>query len=265
MNKVLQNTILTLILLAIFAYSAWIIKSLNLYKSGDSIGYNLGLVGGILMLVLLTYPLRKRFDFMRRLGEMRYWFAFHMFCGIAGPLLIIYHSTFRLGSTNAQVAFYSMVVVAVSGFIGRYAYRRIHWGMFGRLHDVSELRSELLGREDLAEAKFAGYPAVIDVLHQFHAESTRKKLSVFETFLLMFRMPFRRDRVRRAAKALINQEDTNLHQLSTLIDDYAFAIDRYVRFTFYEKIFALWHVLHIPLVYIMFASAIWHVVAVHMY
>lgn len=250
---------------AVFIYSAWWIRISHLYKSGDMIGYNLGLVGGILMLILLTYPLRKRFNFMSRLGEMKSWFSFHMFCGIAGPVLIFYHSAFHLGSMNAQVAFYSMLVVALSGFVGRYAYRRIHWGMFGRLQDLTELESELLGREDLAQAKFREYPAIIDLLRQFRNKSLKKNLSTSARFFEMLRFPLERDRVRREAKSLLPSEGASLDALASLIDDYAFAVDRYVTFTFYEKLFALWHVIHIPLVYILFASAVWHVIAVHMY
>jgi hypothetical protein len=33
----------------------------------------------------------------------------------------------------------------------------------------------------------------------------------------------------------------------------------------YERLFALWHVLHVPLVYMLVAAAIAHIVAVHMY
>jgi len=265
MKKLIQNFVLFLVLLTIFIYSAYWIKSSHVYKSGDAIGYNLGLVGGSLMLILLSYPLRKRFSFMARLGEMKYWFAFHMFCGIAGPLLVVYHSAFYLGSMNSQVAFYSMLVVALSGFIGRYAYRRIHRGMFGRLQDLTELQTELIGREGLAEAKFQHYPDVIEVLRQFHAHSTKKGISTSRRFLEIIFFPITRDHVRRKAKSFIHPGDADFQQLTTLIDDYAFAIDRYFTFAFFEKLFALWHVLHIPLVYVLFFSAVWHVFAVHMY
>lgn len=37
---------------------------------------------------------------------------------IAGPVLVLYHSTLKVGSLNAAVAFYSMLVVAF-GATGR--------------------------------------------------------------------------------------------------------------------------------------------------
>jgi len=40
---------------------------------------------------------------------------------------------------------------------------------------------------------------------------------------------------------------------------------RVAQFSSYERVFSLWHVLHIPLIYILAASAIFHIVAVYMY
>jgi hypothetical protein len=43
------------------------------------------------------------------------------------------------------------------------------------------------------------------------------------------------------------------------------ALQRHAQFATYERLFALWHVVHIPFVYMLVISAIVHVVAVHMY
>lgn len=37
------------------------------------------------------------------------------------------------------------------------------------------------------------------------------------------------------------------------------------QFRAYERLFSLWHVLHVPFVFMLVFSAIVHVVAVHMY
>src|ERR1700704_6133504 len=77
---------------------AWVAGRFNLYTPGSDLGYYMGLVGSILMALLLLYPLRKRVPFLQRAGELRQWFKLHMFLGIAGPVLVIYHSTLKLGS-----------------------------------------------------------------------------------------------------------------------------------------------------------------------
>ena len=40
---------------------------------------------------------------------------------------------------------------------------------------------------------------------------------------------------------------------------------RQAQFGAFERIFSLWHVMHIPLVYLLVLSAAYHVLAVHMY
>ncbi|MBK9655894.1 MAG: hypothetical protein IPO66_10680 [Rhodanobacteraceae bacterium] len=92
----------------------------DLYSVDSDFAYWLGVVGGSAMLTLLLYPLRKRLDRYLSFGRLRYWFSGHMVLGIAGPVLILLHCKLSLGSLNAKVAFWSMVVVAASGIVGRF-------------------------------------------------------------------------------------------------------------------------------------------------
>ena len=46
---------------------------------------------------------------------------------------------------------------------------------------------------------------------------------------------------------------------------YIAAIERITVFGFYEKVFSMWHVLHMPLFLMMLVSGVVHVIAVHMY
>lgn len=102
----------------VLATGPWIAGRIKLYTPSSDFGYYLGLVGSIFMVTLLLYPLRKRLQILQRVGDLRYWFKVHMFLGIAGPVLVLYHSTLKVGSLNAAVAFYSMLVVAF-GATGR--------------------------------------------------------------------------------------------------------------------------------------------------
>ena len=82
-----------------------------LRRQGDGdIAYWLGVAGGVAMLTLFAYPLRKRWRLLQRLGRTRGWFVFHMAMGLAGPWLILVHCGFRLGSLNATVALLSRAV-----------------------------------------------------------------------------------------------------------------------------------------------------------
>ena len=47
--------------------------------------------------------------------------------------------------------------------------------------------------------------------------------------------------------------------------DYLSSVQRAAQFATWERMFSWWHVLHVPLVYMLVLSAIAHVIAVHIY
>ena len=57
----------------------------------------------------------------------------------------------------------------------------------------------------------------------------------------------------------------HLRQLARTIDDTLRAIQRTAQFSNYERLFSLWHVVHIPFLFLLVVTAIVHVVAVHAY
>ena len=58
---------------------------------------------------------------------------------------------------------------------------------------------------------------------------------------------------------------TGLRHARRLIDDYTGAVLRVAQLAAYTRLFSLWHVLHVPFVFLMVLCAIAHVVAVHAY
>ncbi len=119
---------------------AWMLSRRNLFRAGDDVGYWLGVAGGVMMLLLFTYPLRKHVKRLHGWGKVKAWFWLHMGLGIAGPLLVLLHSTFRVGSLNAAVALFSMAVVVGSGVIGRFLYVRVNRGLHEDQASLSRLR-----------------------------------------------------------------------------------------------------------------------------
>ena len=110
----LTGDTLVYLLLALLVWGTWRISLLGLFTPGDNTGYWLGVVGSVMMLVLLSYPLRKYMRFARNWGNIKGWFWLHIILGVFGPLLILLHSNFQTGSLNAAVALYSMLLVAGS-------------------------------------------------------------------------------------------------------------------------------------------------------
>lgn len=259
---------------------AWAISRWGGYAAGSDTGYNLGLAGGIMMLLLFLYPLRKHFRFMHGFGPAKYWFAGHMTLGILGPLFILVHSNFQVGSINAGIALASMSLVAGSGIIGRFIYTRIHHGLYGRRANLNELR-ELVGLSSKeVQSKLAFAPNVENALTTFEsalATPVRDPLRsawMFVTLWLRGRVVYF-----HCARELNQLYKTHarkkgwdhdkyqrrLKAAQHLVLTYMQGVQRVAQFHTYERLFSLWHVLHVPFVYMMVFSAIAHVVAVHMY
>ncbi len=94
------------------------------FEPGKGLSVYCGLAGTILMLIAAVYPIFRRIKFFRWLASNTMWFDFHLMAGIVGPMFIVLHAWFRLDNWVAT-AFWSMVIVVVSGFLGRYLYTMV--------------------------------------------------------------------------------------------------------------------------------------------
>lgn len=111
------------------------------WKAGGSIGHKLGLAGSSMMLLMLLYSVRKRVAALRRLGPLGRWLDAHIFLGVFGPLLVVLHSGFKVQGLVA-LSFWSMIVVASSGVLGRYLYLQIPRTRAGEALALAELEKQ---------------------------------------------------------------------------------------------------------------------------
>ncbi len=244
------------------------------------VGYALGIIGGSLMLLLLVYSLRKRWSWLAFLGSTPAWFRFHMVLGVLGPLCILYHSNFGTGAANSNVALFAMLAVAGSGFIGRYFYVHVHYGLYGHKLELGDLRAgadnlrglsgsmsflpELIGRIEAAEQR------LLNTGPHFALLGFLKPPAVA---LATMRERWRLHRyLRRALKAgarscsVLKTERRRLTRAGrAYIDRRLAATKRVAEFAGYERLFSLWHALHIPLIFMLAIAAVIHVIAVNVY
>lgn len=137
-SKTIYNVTSLLVIFSLLA-AGFLLKQEELFTAESGVGYWLGIIGGVLMLLLIIYPIRKHMKSARLLGSVRFWFKTHMLFGVAGPLAILYHANFSTGSLNSSIALLCMLIVASSGFIGRYYYSKIHYGLYGQKASLTEL------------------------------------------------------------------------------------------------------------------------------
>jgi hypothetical protein len=243
----------------------------GLYTPGSDIGYNLGLAGGLMMLALLGYPLRKRLGWMSSAGRVSKWFSLHMVLGVAGPVLILLHCTLQWRSLNAAIAFWCMVVVASSGFLGRYLYRHLHQGLYGRQLTLAEVRTDAAVKmgKTKERLRMEGADDVRTAVERF-----LRKSAVVETHgwkrplaLAVLGLRARHAQTRLVADARdprAGQPYPSQEAVDIAVDCIQ-AVQRSAQFLPYERLFSLWHVLHVPLVLLLILSVIAHIIAVHMY
>lgn len=270
-----------LILVALQVVLAFSVSRSGAFTSGSKLGYWIGVAGAVMMLALLIYPLRKHLRVLNRIGSMRFWFALHMACGIFGPLLVLVHSTFHIGSLNAGVALISMLLVAASGIIGRFIYVRIHHGLYGVKATLRELQAKLGFDEadvksrlhDVApdvEARLLAFEAYALKPDSSSLQRTWRLLTLDENRIWTYAVAYRElgAAYRRAALARGWDEDKLERRLVTarlVVGRYLKNVRDVAQFSTYERLFSLWHILHVPLVYMLAISSVVHVVAVHMY
>jgi hypothetical protein len=266
--------------LALAVLAAWVISSLGWYTSGDDLGYWLGVAGGSMMALLFLYPLRKRAAFMQRWGKTKWWFVAHMTLGVMGPWLILLHCAFKVGSLNAAVALYSMCTV-VSGVIGRFIYVRIHRGLAGERVSLQALQGAAGTVESEARAWLAFAPQVQDILARFEqrelgAGAPGPLTSLRRVLALPLAQRLALHRCERALREplaeLARTEGWDAETLARrrrrsrkVVQRYLCAVVRVAQYSAYVRLFALWHVAHIPALALLVVSAVVHVIAVHAY
>lgn len=265
------NRLIISTLLFVMVGIGWKVAHGNYYKSGVGLGYNLGLAGGLMMLTLLLYSFRKHIKFMQGLGKLKHWFRIHMVLGVLGPTLVLFHTTFRVGSINASVALYCMLLVAISGLIGKFVYTRIHKGLYGSRTTLKEARAELSESTENVKSRLHFFPKVEHWINKFEHEALEAKRGFFAGVWYFLSLDVRRMLLVWRSKRNIRQElgagrmDDVAKEATQLVGQYLLQIQKVAQFKKFEQIFSAWHVLHIPLMYMMVATAIFHVIWVHMY
>jgi hypothetical protein len=247
-------------------------------KSG--LGYAIGIVGGVLILSQLLYAVRKRVRSLSFLGSVPKWFQTHMIMGIVGPVCILLHCGFSLGATNSNIALFSMLTVSGSGIFGRYFYSKIHNGLYGRKTTLAELQERAHELRERA-TKILMMPELANLLE----DEERRLLAVagwgparmiFAPAAIAYNYSNGRSRLRRYVRAAIRVTAARHKAVAKQSDRFERVAFDYVsrrmkltrevvEFRIYEKLFSVWHVLHMPLFLMLIAAGIVHVISVHVY
>ena len=228
-------------------------------RSSGTVGLRLGILGVAMFAVLFLYPLRKRWKWLARIGATRRWLRVHVLFGIATPLVITFHTAFRFHGL-AGLAYWTMIAVALSGFVGRYVYSKIPRSLNSVQLAADELELQITAlAERLQEQRLFG-PQDLAPLLQVPAAQQIRRMNLVRALGLMLRIdlarPFLVRRLRRrvlsgphlittlggwlaSGDPRVESIVANVRRQARLRTAIAF-LDRT------QKMFHLWHVVHRP-------------------
>jgi hypothetical protein len=231
-----------------------------LKPSGDW-GHGLGIIGSVFMIIgVSVYMARKRFRVLTRLGLLKHWLEFHIFLCSLGPILVLFHTSFKFGGLVA-ISFWSMVAVFLSGIIGRFIYIQIPRTIEGRelsLNEVREMKSNIGDTiHKLVSLDEESYSVIVD--------STKKKVELYHpNFFVRYIRKYSDDmKTLRNVKAVLRRNNITKSQKKQILDLVKSDISlnrRIESLVMMQNLFKYWHVAHLPFALVMLIIMVIHVV-----
>ena len=245
----------------------WSIRDQVYLTPRFGLGYSLGIAGTALMTLLFLYSLRKRLRIMQSWGPIRHWFVVHMIFGIVGPIAVLFHANFNLGSLNSTVALSCVLLVSSSGLIGRIIYPKIHHGLSGRRASLRELKQDVESHRGAISTAISSSSHLGRTLKDFEAYALAEGRGVVWTTWRFLTVGIRARSVHRRALRILEADapDVDPRSLARALRPYVEGIRRVAQFRSFERLFSLWHAFHLPICVMLFTAAVIHVIAVHMY
>jgi len=229
-------------------------------KPSGVLGHGMGILGSLCMVLGVSlYMARKRYRVFSRLGILKHWLEFHIFLCTLGPVLVLFHTSFKFGGIVA-ISFWSMIAVFLSGIIGRFIYIQIPRTIEGRELSLSEVRGMktdigefLRGTIQLDENSYSiivdavkmeadGYKQNFVVRNVQKIWDSRKRLSSIRKVLRKNNLP-----------------KTQRKQVVSLVKNELSLNRRIERLTTMQNLFKYWHVAHLPFALVMLVIMVIHV------
>jgi len=241
-------------------------------RPSGPIGIKLGMFGVFLFFLIYLYPLRKKWGWLARQGNSRHWLDFHVVLGTLAPIIIAFHATFKFGNI-AGMAFWSMLAVTLSGFVGRYLYAQIPRNLNAAeltMKEMNEIEDSM--RRELA-AQNLTFGKRIEKLYDLptprDVEHMPMLLALLYMILIDLRRPFRLSILRLQSAGFsawmssllgfLRTRDAKLEHVIGVAQKQAKLSKRILFLSRTEQVFNLWHVVHRPFSYAFALLALIHI------
>lgn len=281
------NVSVVLVTVAIAAYV--IIPVRGAHYGGTWLGYVLGIMSALIVLLLLTYGIAKRRTnkvrktqstisvrphdgkSLHTAGRLQSWLSQHIYLGAILPVLATLHTGFELGWNVHTLAYALLLLVVVSGFYGMYTYlnypRRLSKNMGdetlrGLVQKIAEL-------DEWARVHAHGLPDTVNELIMHARRETRLGGNLWQQLRgKQYTCPAAaavRELLQQGAKQNKNEQSKLLRNLYEVLLRKEKLVSR-VRYEIKLKArMQIWLYLHLPLSIALLAALFAHVVAVLFY
>jgi hypothetical protein len=234
----------------------------DLKPSGiESHGY--GIIGTAMVTIgVIMYSSRKRVRAFRQIGKIKYFLEFHIFLCLIGPVLVLYHTTFKFGGLVA-VSFWSMSAVAFSGVLGRYLYQHIPKNIEGNELSAKELEEKGKMMLDSLHSTYALNEQAVKALRELGKPMAHiDEAGLFTLLWYLLISDLSQKRRIMLIKNTLNKYSVDKHSMKkvvAIVNDHIVFQQRIAVLEKVQEIFHYWHVIHLPFSIIMFVVLLVHV------
>ena len=221
-------------------------------KPSGPFGHGYGIVGTLMMIIgVFGYQARKYMRSLARIGVLKHWLEFHIFLCTLGPILVLFHTSFKFGGL-VSISFWSMVAVVASGVAGRFIYLQIPRTIQGRelgLHEIHEMKGQITQQIQ----QEIGEELMQQIIHTGEERKTEK--SYVQQVLADWRS---KSQLRGRLKSAQIQ-GKKLRVIMKLVGQEMTIQRRIIGLQYMQKLFKYWHVIHLPFAIIMLVIMLIHV------
>jgi len=243
-----------------------------MFRPSGAVGLKLGFFGLALFVCLFLYPIRKRWPWLGRIGKTKHWLDFHVLLGITAPIVITLHSSLKI-SGLAGVAYWIMMAVALSGFVGRYLYAQIPRSLNTAELSLQEMQNLSTRLAQELERQAVVRPEEVAPLLKLPDPEAVEQLSIARVLWLMFCMdlarPFQVSRLRRRSLSaagialtlggLLPSRHRELESVISSVRKQSWISTKMLFLKRIHEVFHLWHVVHRPFSYSFAVLVVAHI------
>jgi hypothetical protein len=234
----------------------------NALKPSGLWGHGFGIVGTLMMIIGVSiYMIRKRTRWLFNFGYLKNWLELHIFLCTVGPILVLYHTAFKFGGI-VSVSFWSMVLVVLSGIIGRFIYLQIPRTIQGKEIDMKDLISMRQDLVDQLKTEMLFNANLLKELDELTSPDRYKAKNLLESFMFLIKDFFRVKKFLRKLRKNITTSKFYKKRRKELINKAQAEIilsRRLGMLRTMQNLFRYWHIAHLPFALVMFVIMIVHV------